>query len=86
MGWWTDRNPSRRVPFLVGLITLLASILLMWLAKPISLQVVSRIGQGAADAILYIVGMTIILDTVFLSRIGEYMGYVKWALNVGTFA
>lgn len=57
----------------------------MWLAKPMSLQVISRLGQGAADAIVYVVGMTIILDTVDIKHIAEYMGYLAWALNVGTF-
>lgn len=50
------------------------------------LQVLSRVGQGIADAIIYIVGMTIILDTVGISHIAEYMGHITIALNVGTFA
>ena len=58
----------------------------MWLAKPMAIQVVSRVGQGIADAMLYIVGMTIILDTVTVKHIAEYMGYLTVALNVGTFA
>lgn len=71
---------------MVGLLILLASTLLMWLATPMALQVLSRVGQGAADAMLYVVGMTIILDTVSVKHIAEYMGHVAIAMNVGTFA
>jgi MFS family permease len=58
----------------------------MWLAKPIGLQIFSRVLQGIADAVIYIVGMAIMIDTVGTSRIAEYMGHVTIALNVGTFA
>ena len=85
IGWWTDRHTSRRVLFLVGLLILLASTLLMWLAKPTALQLLNRIGQGAADAMVYVVGMTIILDTVTINHVAEYMGYVAIAMNVRTF-
>lgn len=50
-----------------------------------SLQIVSRIGQGTADALVYIVGMTIIIDTVSIERVAEHMGYVALAMNLGSF-
>ena len=86
IGWWTDRHASRRIPFIAGLVVLVGSALLMWLAKPIWTQIISRVGQGLADALIYIVGMTIILDTVTTKHVAEYMGYLAIALNVGTFA
>lgn len=57
----------------------------MWLATPMSLQIVSRIGQGTADALVYIVGMTIIIDTVSIEHVAEHMGYVALAMNLGSF-
>jgi MFS family permease len=86
IGWWTDLHASRRWPFLAGLIVLLASTFIMWLANPISLQIFSRVLQGIADAIIYITGMAIIIDTVSTKRVAEYMGYVTIMLNIGTFA
>lgn len=58
----------------------------MWLAKPMWAQVLSRVGQGVADAMIYIVGYTIIIDTVTTKRVAEYVGHITIALNVGTFA
>jgi MFS family permease len=58
----------------------------MWLARPMGLQVFSRVLQGTADAIIYTVGMTIILDTVSMAHVAEYMGHVMIAFSVGTFA
>lgn len=46
----------------------------------------SRVGQGIADAMIYVVGLTIIIDTVTTKHVAEYMGYITIALNVGTFA
>lgn len=86
IGWLTDRYTSRRWPFVTGLLTLLASTLIMWLANPIGAQILSRVLQGIADAVIFIAGMAIIIDTVGTERVSEYMGYVTIALNVGTFA
>lgn len=58
----------------------------MWLANPIGLQIFARVLQGIADAIIYVTGMAIIIDTVSTKRVAEYMGYVTIMLNVGTFA
>lgn len=58
----------------------------MWLARPIGLQLFSRALQGIADAVIFITGLAVIIDTVGTKRVAEYMGYVSMALNVGTFA
>lgn len=49
------------------------------------LQLLSRVGQGTADALVYIVGMTIIIDTVSIEHVAEHMGYVALAMNLGSF-
>lgn len=60
-------------------------MLLMWFAKSIALQLLSRLLEGAATSMAWIVGMTIIVDTVTVKHAGEYMGHVAIALNAATF-
>lgn len=40
--------------------------------------------QGLSAAIVYVVGLAIVVDTVEPGRVGEYMGYVSLAMSIGT--
>lgn len=83
-GWWSDRSQSRRTPFLVGLSTLLGSTILLWLARKTAVLVLGRILQGISTTVIWTTGLAIMVDTVGEARIGEYMGYIAIALNMGT--
>ncbi|KAK0884372.1 hypothetical protein LTR87_002003 [Friedmanniomyces endolithicus] len=83
-GWWTDRNPSRRTPFLVGLLWLLGATVLLWLASSKALLIRSRILQGVGATVIWTTGLAIFVDAVGEARIGESMGYVAIALNLST--
>ncbi|TKA37905.1 hypothetical protein B0A54_10507 [Friedmanniomyces endolithicus] len=83
-GWWTDRNPSRRIPFLVGLLWLLGATILLWLASSKALLILSRILQGVGATVIWTTGLAILVDAVGEARIGELMGYVAIALNLST--
>ncbi|KAK0267390.1 hypothetical protein LTR35_016339 [Friedmanniomyces endolithicus] len=83
-GWWTDRNPSRRTPFLVGLFWLLGATILLWLASSKALLILSRILQGVGATVIWTTGLAILVDAVGVARIGESMGYVAIALNLST--
>ncbi|TKA77820.1 hypothetical protein B0A55_04594 [Friedmanniomyces simplex] len=83
-GWWTDRNPSRRLPFLVGLLWLLGATILLWLANSKTLLILSRILQGVGATVIWTTGLAILVDAVGEAHIGESMGYVAIALNLST--
>ncbi|OCL02398.1 MFS general substrate transporter [Glonium stellatum] len=83
-GWLADQLPSRRVPLLVGLITLLGTTLLLCLSRTIHLFVLGRILQGLTAAIVWTVGLALLSDTVGQDRVGKAMGYVSMALPLAS--
>lgn len=81
-GFYADHTSSRRLPLLLGLVALCASTLLLCLGKAISLLVLGRILQGLSAAIVWSVGLALLVDTVG-RNIGYAMGYVNIAMSVG---
>lgn len=39
--------------------------------------------QGASAAVVYVVGLSVVIDTMDSSIVGEYMGYVSLAMSLG---
>ena len=84
-GWWTDRRShSRQLPFLLGLVSVLVATILLWVASNPALFVLGRILQGISSTVIWTTGLAILVDTVGEGRIGEYLGWVGVALNLGT--
>lgn len=81
-GFFADHTSSRRLPLLLGLIALGASTLLLCLGTTIALLVVGRLLQGFSAAIVWSVGLALLVDTVGRD-IGYSMGYVSIAMSVG---
>jgi MFS family permease len=81
-GFYADHTSSRRWPFLLGLIALCASTLLLCLGKTVAILAVGRILQGLSAAIVWSVGLALLVDTVGRD-IGYAMGYVNIAMSVG---
>ncbi len=65
---------------------LLAATATLWLGSTLFLQVLGRLFQGAAAAMVWITGLALIVDTVGSSEAGHYMSYVALAMMVGTYA
>ncbi|KAM0721146.1 hypothetical protein Q7P37_003433 [Cladosporium fusiforme] len=84
LGWWSDRSTSRRPLFLVGLVMLAGSTILLWRAPVIALAYIARVFQGIGSAIVWVMSLAIMFDTVGHARIGEFMGYVGIGMNLGT--
>ncbi|KAK0745339.1 major facilitator superfamily domain-containing protein [Apiosordaria backusii] len=82
VGLYADHTSSRRWPLLLGLVALCASTLLLCLSKTIALLVVGRLLQGLSAAIVWSVGLALLVDTVG-KDIGYAMGYVTIAMSVG---
>lgn len=81
-GWFADRSTSRRLPLLLGLFALGGSTVMLCLAKTVVLFVMGRILQGFAAAVVWTVGIALLVDTVGQNSIGEVLGWVSLSMAV----
>ena len=81
-GFYADRTSSRRLPLLLGLLALGASTLLLCFGTTVALLVLGRLLQGLSAAVVWSVGLALLVDTVG-KEIGKSMGYVNIAMSVG---
>lgn len=74
---------------LVGLAILLAASVFLCFSVTIGMMMVGRIAQGLSGALIWSVGLAMIIDSVDRDKIGEAMGWVgssvSLALLVGPF-
>ena len=80
-GWVADHTASRRLPLLVGLLTLAGSTLLLCLGNKIALLILGRALQGISAAVVWTVGLALLVDTVGQETVGQSMGYVAIAMS-----
>ncbi|KAL9121439.1 MAG: hypothetical protein Q9187_001998, partial [Circinaria calcarea] len=73
-GWIADHSKNRSVMYFAGLFILAAATLLFGFAKAGWVLVVSRLLQGLSAAIVYTVGLALLVDTVGRDSIGQWMG------------
>ncbi|KAK5625270.1 hypothetical protein RRF57_000986 [Xylaria bambusicola] len=73
-GWIADRTNSRQLPFLSGLAALLAATIMLALGKNITVLVVARILQGISAAVVWTIGLAMVLDTVGPKNLGKVIG------------
>ncbi|KAL8710663.1 MAG: hypothetical protein Q9225_007253 [Loekoesia sp. 1 TL-2023] len=73
-GWVADRTPNRSITFYTGLFILAAATILFGLAKASWVLLISRLCQGLSAAIVYTVGLALLVDTVGRENIGQWMG------------
>lgn len=71
-----DRVPTRQAPFLIGLLALLAATLMLFLGKTIPVLIVARILQGTSAAVVWTIGLALVLDTVGPGNLGKTIGSV----------
>ena len=79
-----DRLPTRQLPFLVGLTALLLATLLLFLGQSIPVLVVARILQGISAAVVWTIGLALVLDTVGPENLGKTIGSVSKILAYHT--
>ncbi len=73
-GWVADHTSNRSGPFYLGLVILAAATILFGLAKASWVLLISRLFQGLSAAIVYTVGLALLVDTVGRDNIGQWMG------------
>ena len=72
-----DRVPSRQTPFLIGLFALLAATLMLFLGQNVPVLVVARILQGTSAAVVWTIGLALVMDTVGPENLGKTIGSVR---------
>jgi len=78
-----DRLPARQGPFLAGLLALLASTGLLFLGQTIGTLILARILQGVSAAVVWTIGLAMILDTVGSEKLGLVIGSIFSIVSVG---
>ena len=81
-GWLADHSSSRRLPLLFGLLALSGATLLLCLGTSVVLLIIGRLLQGISAAIVWTVGLALLVDTAGQEEIGQVMGYVSIAMSV----
>ena len=76
-----DKLPTRQLPFLIGLTALLLDTLLLFLGQNVAVLVVARVLQGISAAVVWTVGLALVLDTVGPDNLGKTIGSVRSHLN-----
>lgn len=85
-GWYADRSSSRRMSLLLGLLTLGGSTVLLTVGNSIGTFVAGRVLQGFSAAVVWVVGLALLSDTVEPEEVGFYMGYIGISLSMAILA
>ncbi|KAI9880794.1 MAG: hypothetical protein M1830_000230 [Pleopsidium flavum] len=81
-GWLADHSASRRLPLLVGLLALAGATVILCVGSSIAVLVVGRLLQGLSAAVVWTVGLALLVDTVGQKEIGQVMGYVSLSMSI----
>ena len=81
-GWFADRSKSRRAPLLIGLVTLAGATVMLLVGSSIGVLVAGRLLQGFSAAIVWTVGLALLVDTVGQKDVGQVMGYVSLSMSL----
>ena len=82
-GYIGDMLPSRRTPFLAGLVLVFLSTLCFALAKSLWILLAARLLEGLATAMVTVVGYALLTDVVEREHLGTAMGYTSMGLSLG---
>lgn len=69
---------------LIGLIGLVAATALLCVGTSLGLWIAGRIFQGISAAVVWTVGLALLVDTIGKDGIGQAMGYAGMAITFGT--
>ncbi|KAF2798964.1 MFS transporter-like protein [Melanomma pulvis-pyrius CBS 109.77] len=82
-GWLADHSTSRRSPLLIGLVALLGATILLNVGSNLEVMIVARVLQGTSAAVVWIVGLALLADTVPQEHLAQAMGYVGLGMSLG---
>ncbi|KAH8728352.1 MFS transporter-like protein [Phaeosphaeriaceae sp. PMI808] len=82
-GWLADRGSSRRSPLLLGLVALLGSTVLLNVGNSVGILIAGRVLQGASAAVVWVVGLALLADTVPQGQLAQATGWVSLGMTIG---
>ena len=81
-----DRLSARQLPFLLGLVALLAATVMLHLGQTIAVLIVARVLQGVSAAVVWTIGLALLLDTVGAENlgvaIGSIFGFIRYRVTI----
>ena len=83
-GYFADKLTYRQGPLLVGLVVIAAATILLCLATSLPMLIVGRILQGSSAAVIWVVGLALLGDTVGAEHAAQAIGYVGMAYSLAT--
>lgn len=81
-----DKLPARQLPFLIGLVALLVATIMLSVGQSIAVLVVSRVLQGVSAAVVWTIGLALLLDTVGSEKLGVVIGGIFGFISIGELA
>ncbi|KAL8687767.1 MAG: hypothetical protein Q9218_006154 [Villophora microphyllina] len=81
-----DRVSTRQAPFLIGLVALLAATLMLFLGQAIAVLYIARILQGMSAAVVWTIGLALVMDTVGAENLGKTIGSIFGFISIGELA
>lgn len=73
-----DKAPARQSLFLAGLVAMLISTIIFALGHSMAVLIIARIFQGISAAVVWTVGLALVLDTVGPDHLGKTIGSVGY--------
>ena len=81
-GWLADKSSSRRLPLILGLLALGGSTAMLCVGNSIAVLATGRVLQGISAAVVWVVGLALLVDTVGPDEVGQAMGYVSLSMSL----
>jgi len=79
----SENYASRRTPLITGLVTLLASQIMLMESPAYWLMCLARVLQGISSSVVWVVGLALLADTVPEKKIGRQLGFSMMGLSIG---
>ncbi|KAK1824039.1 hypothetical protein LTR12_001572 [Friedmanniomyces endolithicus] len=73
---------SRRLPLLCGLLALGGCTVMLCIGSSIAVLAAGRVLQGFSAAVVWVVGLALLVDTVGPEAVGQVMGYVGLSMSL----
>lgn len=83
MGFLGDRYRSRKLPLVLGFVTIAAATIMFMVGRHPGVLLVARVLQGLSGAVVGVLCLALIAETAGKDHIGEYMAYGSMSFTWG---
>ncbi|KAI5248560.1 MFS transporter-like protein [Aureobasidium subglaciale] len=82
-GVLADKTSTRQGPFLLGLVALSLATILLFIGSSVPVLVVARVLQGCSAAVVWTIGLALLIETVGRENLGKTIGSIFSFISVG---